>query len=252
MDCFDIKVEKANAILRYKRLQKITTLFRFMEVCIFLFIVTRISTYLPFAFKVSGDCIRGLSVTIFSPGFLFILGNAIVVVLFLKSGQLSAQETKNFNPAIELCNEYVEGCENKANINQVDEVKKLRRKQGKKVVKGEKEEAVFDLCSLKDRTIHRSHSENFMTYQPRDSCRKLRRTVTENGRKSEKYSERPDDAAVIIKTSEHKTSVQNFSPKYYAEDEMSGEEFRHTVEAFIARQQRSLREEFSSIVTYGA
>ena len=48
------------------------------------------------------------------------------------------------------------------------------------------------------------------------------------------------------KTSEHKTS----NPRCYAEDEMSGEEFRHAVEAFIARQQRSLREEFSSIVTY--
>ncbi|KAK1352244.1 Testis-and ovary-specific PAZ domain-containing protein 1 [Heracleum sosnowskyi] len=250
MDCFDIKVEKANAILRYKRLQKVTTLFRFMEVCIFLFIVTRISTHLPLAFKVSGDCIRGLSVTIFSPGFLFILGNAIVVVLFLKSGQLSAQETKSFSPAIEFCNEYVEGCENKIRTNQVDGVKKPRRKQVKKQVNGAKEETVLDMCSFEDRTIHRSHSENFMRYQPQDSCRKLRRTVTENGRKSEKYSERSDDA-VIKKTPEHKTLLQNLSPRCYAEDDMSGEEFRHAVEAFIARQQRSLREEFSSIVTYG-
>ena len=49
------------------------------------------------------------------------------------------------------------------------------------------------------------------------------------------------------KTSEHKTS----NPRCYAENEMSGEEFRQAVEAFIAREQRSLREEFSSIVTYG-
>ncbi|KAL1812072.1 hypothetical protein ACET3Z_022137 [Daucus carota] len=69
-----------------------------------------------------------------------------------------------------------------------------------------------------------------MTYQPQGSCRKQRRTVTENGGKG-------------TKTSEHKTS----NPRCYAEDEMSGEEFRHAVEAFIARQQRSLREEFSSI-----
>ncbi|KAL8096941.1 uncharacterized protein LOC141683763 [Apium graveolens] len=251
MDCFDIKVEKANAILRYNRLQKITTLFRFMEVCIFLFIVTRISAHLPLAFKVSSDCLRGLSITIFSPGFLFILGNAIVVVLFLKSGQLSAQETKNFNPVIEFCNEYVEGCENKIGIDQVDGVKKQRKRQGKKQVKGDKEEPVLDLCSFEDRTMLRSHSENFMKHQPQDSCRRLRRTVTENGRKSEKYSERTD-YAVIRKTPEHETWGQNFSRKCYAEDEMSGEEFRHTVEAFIARQQRSLREEFSSIVTYGA
>ncbi|KAL1812070.1 hypothetical protein ACET3Z_022135 [Daucus carota] len=233
MDCFDIKVEKANAILRYNRLQKMTTLFRFMEVCMFLFIVSRISTHLPLAFKVCGDCIQGLSITISSPGFLFILGNAIVVVLFFKSGQISAQETKNHSPAIEFCNEYVEGCENRININRVEQVEKQGRKQGRKQGKCEEKQAVLDLCSFEDRTVERSQSEKFMTYQPQDSCRKLRRTVTENGRKG-------------TKTYEHKT----FNPKCYAEDEMSGEEFRHAVEAFIARQQRSLREEFSSIVTY--
>ncbi|KAL1810936.1 hypothetical protein ACET3Z_021001 [Daucus carota] len=206
MDCFDIKVEKANAILR-------------------------ISTHLPLAFKVCRDCIQALSITISSPGFLFVLGNAIVVVLFMKSGHLSAQETKNLNPAIEFCNEYVEGCENKMNI----KVKKQRRKQGKKQGNCEENEVVLDLCSFEDRTMRRSQSENFMKYEPQDSCRKLRRTVTENG----------------STPSVHKTGEQSFKSKYYAEDEMSGEEFRHAVEAFIARQQRSLREECSSIVTYG-
>lgn len=40
--------------------------------------------------------------------------------------------------------------------------------------------------------------------------------------------------------------------KVQAEDEMSSEEFRRTVEAFIARQQKSLREEeeFSAVVSF--
>lgn len=212
----DIKVEKANAILRYKRLQKITALFRFMEVCIFLFIISRISTQLPFAFKLSGDFFRGLSITMFSPGFIFILGNAIVLILFFKSGQISSQESTS----IDFCTEYVETCEKRTNINHTKQGKQVKQskceeKQGKEVLP--------DLCSSEDRKIRRSHSLDLKNEYSR---RELRRSVTERSQKS---------------------------VNSYAEDEMSGDEFRRKVEAFIARQQRSLREEeFSAIVTLGA
>lgn len=238
MNCIDIKVEKSNAMLRYKRIEKMT---RLMEVCIFLFIVSSLSTHLPLAFKVFGDCIRGLYITIFSPGFLFLLGNAIVLLLFLNSGHHSAQETNVF---IKFCNDYVEIFGNKLNINQVEELKK-QGEDGKYCE--EKETAVVDFCRFQDRKMLRSHSENLMRYHHRDSCMKLRPTVTENGQKSARHNERASDAAMIHKSCDHRVSAQNFKPKCYAEDEMSGEEFRHAVEAFIARQKRSLREEFSSM-----
>lgn len=246
MNCIDIKVEKSNAMLRYKRIENITALFRLMEICIFLFIISRLSTHLPLAFKVFGDCIRCLYITIFSPGFLFLLGNSIVLVLFLKSGHHSAQETNVFNYTIKFCNEYVESFGNKLYINQVEDLKK----QGEDG-RCEEKEAVLDLCSFEDRKMLRCHSETLMRYQHRDCCIELRPTVTENGRKTGKHNERVSDAAMIQKSCDHKVSAQNFNPKCYAEDEMSGEEFRHEVEAFIARQKRSLREEFSSIVTFG-
>lgn len=61
--------------------------------------------------------------------------------------------------------------------------------------------------------MRRSYSGNME--KPHERCHELRRSQTEMTRRSTKR----------------------------VEDEMSGEEFRQTVEAFIARQQRILREE---------
>ncbi|KAL1833766.1 hypothetical protein ACET3Z_003417 [Daucus carota] len=211
MNCIDIKVEKANAMLR-------------------------LSTHLPLALKVSADCIHSLYITIFSPAFLFILGNAIVLVLLFNSGHLSVQETKISSHTIEFCTQYVESC-----VIRVEELEK----QG--------EEAVSDMCSSsEDGKMLRRQSESLMRYQHRDFGKKLGPTLTENGRKTRNNDERAlESPAMIGKSGHHRVSAQKFSPKCYAEDEMSGEEFRHAVEAFIARQQKFLREEFSSIVAYG-
>lgn len=98
-------------------------------------------------------------------------------------------------------------------------------KQGKQVLP-------TDLCSSEDRKMHRSRSVELKRCQNEYSRRELRRSVTERSRKSVNCG----------------AGVNS-----YAEDEMSGDEFRRKVEAFIARQQRSLREEqFSAIVTFGA
>lgn len=228
MDVFDIKVEKAKAILKYRRLQKITALFRFMEVCIFLFIILSISTQFPFSFKLPGDFFHGISITIFSPGFIFILGNAIVLVLFLKYGQFSAQENRNHNNSVDFSNGYVQSWEKKMNINHTEEIKKRGKQSMYEEIKSLSDLGIFEdpnLGIFEDRKMHKSHSEDFKRYQHEYSHRKLRRSMTERCREKV-YS--------------------------YAEDEMSGDEFRRTVEAFIARQQRSLREEedFSAIVTF--
>lgn len=233
MDSFDIKVEKANAILRYKRLQKVTALFRLMEVFIFLFILTKIPTQLPFSFKFLGDFFRGVFTTMFSPVFIFILGNAIVVILFFKSGQVASQESES----IDFCAEYVERCEKRVDtINKTEEKIKKQGKQGSIVKQGRQskcdmEQSSPNFCNIEDQKIHRSKSVDLKRYQHENSRRELRRSATEKCRKS----------------------VNCSGVSSYAEDEMSGDEFRRTVEAFIARQQRSLREEeVSAIITVGA
>nr|XP_033509550.1 uncharacterized protein LOC117274393 [Nicotiana tomentosiformis] len=201
------KVEKSN-ILRYK------TLFHFIELFIFLVIISRFFTQLPLAFKLCIEYFKGLFITLISPIFIFVLGNAIVIILFLlKCCHSSTKEhgsTINdhkilrpylwdytefivvFNdPKIELCKEC------------------MCISSGREV----------------ERKIYRSQSENLtrkLSYvEERPNNRVLRQSATVACRR---YSEKPVA-------------------------EMSSEEFRHTVEAFIARQQRFLREEeFAAIV----
>lgn len=229
MDVFDIKVEKAKAILKYKRLEKITSLFRFMEVCIFLFLISTISTQFNYlSIKFSADFFRRLSITIFSPGFIFVIGNAIVLVLLLKYGQFTSQANKICNDINDTGNiEYVEICENRMIMNDTDteEIKK----QGKQRKQSMYEEIqafpdlrIFEDANFGDKKMRKSQSEDFKRYQHEDIHRKVNRSMTESGRKTVNYGQ--------------KVSC-------YKEDEMSGDEFRRTVEAFIARQQKYLREE---------
>lgn len=199
MDSFnfhDIGVEKANAISRYQRIQRITTLFRFVELLVFLIIVSRISVdQFVSPFKLLGEYVRGISVTLISPQFVFLIGNAIVIVLFLKSGRFSAT---NGGKTTDLYDEYVEKCQ-------------MNRER--KALEAYK----FGVCN-ENKKMRRSNSEKLDRRVERR--RELTRSMTEGCRKS------PD-----------------CERKLPATDEMSNEEFRRAVEAFIARQQRFLREE---------
>ncbi|KAM7479318.1 hypothetical protein LguiA_027531 [Lonicera macranthoides] len=224
MNAFDVKAEKANAILRYRRGQKITTLFRLMELVVFLFVISRFSVQLPVAFKLSGDYFRGLSVTVISPRFVFLLGNAIIIVLFLKAGQSSSQEDENNNIIkIDVCSEYTEKCEKSSDM--CSEYMEKCEKSSEVIIHRDENKP--------RRKLDRSQSENLKREKYEDTGRNLRRSVTGTCQKRVGCSEK-----LPVSTRR--------------EEEMSSEEFRRTVEAFIARQQKSLREqELEAIVSFG-
>lgn len=239
MDSFhfhNIKMEKANAKLRYRRLQKITAMFRLMEFCILLIIISRFTIQLPVAFKLSGEYFRGFSVTAVSPRFVFILGNVIVLVLFLKSGYLSTRDGDNIsNSKLDLYDEYVKinSQKNRSVYGDENTAVKKQRKQGSGSTCVSREVAVNSDAynSRSDNTtkerkvkIQRSQSENLK--QQECGGRELRRSATVKCGGRVDNEEKP---AALVSS--------------YKEDEMSNEEFRRTVEAFIARQQRALREE---------
>lgn len=255
MDSFgfcNIKAEKANARLRYRRIQKITAMFRLIELCIFMIIVSRFTTHqLPVVFKLSGEYFKGFSLTAtveaaISPRFVFIVGNVIVIVLFLKSGQLSGKidDNSNNHRKLDFYDEYVRSCEKNHNV-YIHEFEKHRKQSAaassccamikKKEVNSS---AVNNLPKIKEeeeeekkkKTMNRSHSENLKRHHHDAAAaavrvRELRRTVTD----------------ISVDNCE-KTAVSS-----YAEDRMSSEEFRRTVEDFIARHQRNLREEEFSV-----
>ncbi|GJT62418.1 serine/threonine-protein kinase HSL1-like protein [Tanacetum coccineum] len=171
-------------IFKYMRLQKITTLFRFIEMFLFLVMISRFSSRLPFAVKVSSYYFKGIFLTMLSPKFVFVIGNMIILILFLKSRSLEKEENDD------ACYEYVKTCD----MNVVNCSKVVASKP----------------------KISRSRSDNRIVESKDDQTRKeLRRPVTD-----------------ISKSTT--MTVQ----KRIVKEELSSDDFRRTVEAFIARQQK--------------
>ncbi|KAL4555616.1 hypothetical protein LXL04_038240 [Taraxacum kok-saghyz] len=221
MNSIDVKLEKANAIFRYRRLQSLTTLFRFIEMLVFFIVISKFSFQLPFAIRVSAEHFRGISFAIFNPRFVFVIGNVIILILLFKS---RVAENGDHNGKPDAYDEYVKRCEkNVVNTSRVSTV------------------ATAGNVPSKKRKICRSQSENLMIVNSKDSQthRELRRSVTVRNI-SKKIAGGGvgggDEVAAREKSCEA--------------DELSGEEFRRTVEAFIARQQKSLRDEELTQVAY--
>lgn len=216
-----IKVEKAKAIkLRYQKIRKITNFFRVFEIFLILAVISRLSFQLPLAlFNLSNEYIHNLSIFLGSPQFVFIVGNAIVITLFVNSGQLNSTK-----------------CNLKASKTPSYAPKHMRREQKIVRKKGVTEENAMMamIFSTSEHQVikiyHRSKSEKVRREKIEKKCCGLRRSNTE------------------IKSLKGCGCYKDKKEGHYPEDHMSNEEFRKTIENFIARQQRFLREEeFSAL-----
>ncbi|KAJ0077030.1 hypothetical protein Patl1_36473 [Pistacia atlantica] len=126
MDSFEInnvKVEKANAILKHLHLRKLANLFRIIEICVLLVMVSRFSTQLPLAVKNSGKYFKDLTVVLVGPRFVFIIGNAIVVILFVQSGQFPAHDSSRKNTGSDYYEEFVEKSKKTENSHRYEQSK---------------------------------------------------------------------------------------------------------------------------------
>ncbi|XP_022763237.1 uncharacterized protein LOC111308848 [Durio zibethinus] len=227
MDTFDIKLEKRKAILKHRQLCNIANLLRFIEVCVVLVLISRFTTQLPVAVKNSGEYFRGLSVVLVSPCFVFIVGNAIVITLFAKAGQFSAQDSASKRSGTDLYEEFVKKSEKSHAIHRCET--EYREKQSEKTG-GEKKIVSLNVRTPKGtKNYRKSQSENLKRVNCNKACHQLRRSESENYRKDNDSDEK------MVKSS-------------YPEDGMSNEQFRKTVEAFIARQKILLREEEYSMI----
>ncbi|KAE8672852.1 putative Defensin-like protein [Hibiscus syriacus] len=215
MDAFDIKLEKRNAMSKQHQLCKVANLLRFVEVCVLLVLISRFTTHLPVAF---GKYFRGLSVLLVSPRFVFVVGNVIVITLFAKAGQFSASRT-------DLYEEFVEAREKNHSVHRYEtERKSVPSGEEKRIIslnvntpKGTKSMRRTKSENLKRKSDHKQH------------CNQLQRLG------SEKYVKHGDPEEEPAKSS-------------CPEDGMSNEQFRNTIEAFIARQKKLLREEEYSVI----
>ncbi|GER42267.1 testis- and ovary-specific PAZ domain-containing protein 1 [Striga asiatica] len=245
IDFHDTKAEKANAILRRRRMQRITALFRFAELLIFLIITSRFSTQYAFSPNLSGAWFNGIPAALTSHRFVFLAGNAIVVVLLLTSGRFSPDSGGKL---VDFYDEYV-GRSRGGD----------RRKIGEKERRGPGGACGYGVVGA-GREMNRCESEMVGKAAGRvDEVRRdLRRSASERcgseivgraaGRREEVRRDLRRSSSDRCRESggdggRRTAGGGGGGGCSLAEDEMSGEEFRRTVEAFIARQQRILREE---------
>ncbi|CAN1125303.1 hypothetical protein LINPERPRIM_LOCUS31608 [Linum perenne] len=168
---------------------------------VFLALLSSFTIQLPSVFN------KDLFFILASPRFVFVVGNMIVLLLFVNSGMLSGiqDEGKGISTRSDIYEEFVE-------MSGKEEEENYRGKQSDEslVVKEE-----LHVSSVMMKTYERSKSEKLVTKSSiKKPEKELRRSVTE-------------------KLSKKKKGL-------FPEDDMSNEEFKSAVDAFIERQKRSL------------
>lgn len=210
---FNLQAEKTNAILKHRKLQRVTTLLRLVEVCVVLVLISRLSLKLPVVVRSSSEYIKDFSVFMNSPCFVFLAGNVIIITLFVQGlGKNVHEETEHDD----IYEKFVRKDKEQIRKNDCSTVEEgdNREVEEEKVKRGVKKGYCYRRCESEVLKKRR---------------RVLRRCESENN-KGRKSIEGGGEEEMVMRIS-------------YPEDEMSNEEFRRTVEAFIAKQQRVLRGE---------
>ncbi|KAM6554860.1 hypothetical protein CsatB_015622 [Cannabis sativa] len=227
---YNIKAEKANAILRYNQLKKLANLFRLVEIVVVLVLISRIwFHHVPVAVKNSGGYLREFSGILSSPRFVFVVGNVIVITLFVKSGKYSGEDSgrKKISPEYDLYDEFVK----KSSDHQKIVHQNLLVSSTLPIKSSVPENSLFASVNTSvsnsknnnnNKNFERSNSEIVVRSPKKTNNSELKRSETENFGKKMKIKNDENGKLGLL----------------YPEDKMSSEEFKLKVESFIARQQR--------------
>ncbi|KAK4259975.1 hypothetical protein QN277_003153 [Acacia crassicarpa] len=202
----------------------LTKTIRFLELCLVLLLLSWILPRLPFALSF----LRHFSLFLSSPLFVFLLSNAIIATLVVNSGTFSP-------PADSPVSQYSLLNKNTAPAPQPDPL--LRVAEGEVVYQDKHMisdtnptvQDKADTVASKDTGLH----SDFATV--------YRRTV------SEKFTEEERMQPKLRRSETEKKHMENRRENMYPQDKLSNEEFQRTIEAFIAKQMRFLREESLAI-----
>lgn len=266
---------------------------RFVEVCVVLVLVSRLSLHLPVAVKNSSEYFRDLTVFINSPRFVFLIGNVIIITLFAQSGQFSAQGSRRNGSEHDLYQEFLQNSTTNNQITQGNQKHKEKQNietedstenqqvDGEKIKYPEKK-GIRTKDSIKNRRINGNmtkNKENKRIYERKEANFGIRNKGIDTGKSkwTEKQRMKTGEAnnglevkdyrrcqteilcrvnsekqpRGVLRRCETENRIKGIQDARneeeeevsYPEDNMSNEEFRRTVEEFIARQQRLRREE---------
>ncbi|XP_058780887.1 uncharacterized protein LOC131654990 [Vicia villosa] len=225
------KPERFNKVQKHSNLRKITDLLRYVEMCVVLVLISRLSfQQLPLALKNYSEYFRGFAV---SPGFVFLIGNVIIITLVAQSGHFSNDSSKTKSSEHDLYLEFLQNSNVYQRIQGCDQ-----RKLGVKVENNVKTRSVVKVSEKDEQGMDLEVKE----YRRCQSEIELVRGVDSDNEKEQKVllrceseNEKRKNGSIQVEK-EKKMMVKNSS--LYPEDGMSNDEFRRTVEAFIARQQK--------------
>lgn len=232
----------------------ITNIFRLLEVCVVLILISRASFHVPVAIKNSGDYFRGFSIFMVSPRFVFVMGNIIIITLFAKSGQFSSHGTKSNNSESDFYHQFIQ------NITKHQKIKEQNNFPQKQSIKTEHEgkQKYLENESIRNKD-HKNDQRKIIKEEIKNYPEIIKKNEADQGkikrlvdRKCLDYRRCETEKSMEVKREKHGSVLRRSETEKiissYEEDGMSNEEFRRTVEEFIARQQKMRREEEYSIV----
>ncbi|RZC44635.1 hypothetical protein C5167_037578 [Papaver somniferum] len=255
----NVKMEKANAMKKYDQLQKIGNFFRIFEICVVLVLVSWFSTRLPNVIQVLGYYFQEFCIILVSPRFVFFLGNAIILTLFIKSGKISRNDDSSVNSGGDHI--YDEFIKKSNETNQ--KIQKNIHFSPKEEIVYEDKQTVYEeknnyTVPSSDTTAHVSSSTTAMNTKMTKKMNKTKDTKfrrTQSGiPKGVSTNENPINKSELRRSVTEKCRRPNppvvveESVEVDYEQEMSNEEFQRTIEEFIAKQRLFRREESMAIV----
>ncbi|KAD1462637.1 hypothetical protein E3N88_42807 [Mikania micrantha] len=231
-----IQAVKANALARYARFNKISKMFRAIEVFVAVALILWSTFHLSTVFKVSGDYLYACSWYVMNQHVVFLLGNVIVVLCYVLSGHTEVGNGSD-------CSEVSEDDRNRSSSNHKTEADSNRESapppveappeeirdqvvgNENAIVKTDMETAIKQAVKQIER-FRRTQSAKLQQEISTKSGKELRRSVTERRR-----------SVITAGDGDLKTSV------IATVERLSNEEFRLVVEAFISKQQNLLKQQ---------
>ncbi|KAI3959049.1 hypothetical protein MKX01_023725 [Papaver californicum] len=268
MDFVDnVKMEKVNAMKRYDQLQKIGNLFRIFEICVVLVLVSWFSTRLPNVIQILEKYFREFCIILVSPRFVFFLGNAIILTLFIKSGKISSNDESTVNSCgdhiydefIKKSNEANQKIQKNINFSPKEEIvyedKQTVYEDKRTVYEVKKNYTVPSSDTTTYASSTAMNTNNTKTTKKMNKSKDTKFRRTQSGiPKGVSTNENPINKSELRRSVTEKRRRPNppivveESEEVDYEQEMSNEEFQRTIEEFIAKQRLFRREESMAIV----
>ncbi|KAE9603475.1 hypothetical protein Lal_00002052 [Lupinus albus] len=252
-----LKADKASMIHKHRLFRKIANLFRYIEFCVVLVLISRLSFQLPVAVKNSSEYLCSFSI---SPFFVFLIGNVIIISLFAQSGHFSSHSYKKENHEPNFYQEFIQSS-TKYQLIQEEHKKQLAKqsietehqeKQNLKTEDSKKSEGIninLIKCPEKQSMKRITRTEDKVNGVEKERTKSGDTNIgleVKDYRRCESEIVKSEKPWRVMKRCETEISIKNgerVGRNSYPEDGMSSDQFRCTIEAFIARQKRLRKQE---------